>query len=86
MDPADYKQANIHIALMANTIEAMPLEEVQAAQVRAETLGPFIDPTRFIEKATDLLIDTERTRILLEAQRKLKALREKVMGRPTHAG
>lgn len=75
MDNDDYKQANIHVALVANTIEALPLDEMLEMQSRAETIGAFLDPTAFMRKGKDLRIDGERTRILRDAQVKLKRLR-----------
>lgn len=75
MDNDDYRQANIHVALVANTIEALPLDEMLEMQSRAETIGAFLDPTAFMRKGKDLRIDGERMRILRDAQVRLKRLR-----------
>ena len=75
MDIDEYKTANVHVVMIANTIEMMPLDEMIDLQSRSEALAPLFDPTAFMHHAKALHIDKERCCILREAQAKLKKLR-----------
>lgn len=77
MTAEEYRRANLDIAITAEMIESMPLDEVLSAQSKADALGPIMDPTLYRDKAKDFQIDHERTRILRVAQIELKKLRAK---------
>ena len=81
MNHDDYQNANLQAVFVANTIEVLPLAEMREAQERAHAVGPIVDPTLYRDKMDDLQIDCERTRILLDAQRKLKDLRARANAR-----
>lgn len=75
MDRDEYLAANYMAAMVANTIEQLPLAQMAAAVERAQAIGPILDPTLYREKADDLQIDADRIRILRRAQVDLQRLR-----------
>lgn len=77
----EYKDANLHVVLVANAIEALPLDKIREEQEYAVAIGPIVDPTLYRKKVVALQIDSERTRILQTAQRELKALRARAEAR-----
>lgn len=81
MDKDEYQIANVQAALIGNALEQLPLAAMREAQEHAHAVGPIVDPTLYRATLDDLRIDAERTQILLEAQRKLRALRARVEGR-----
>jgi hypothetical protein len=78
MTADEYKQNNLTVAWITNTIESLPLADMLTAQANAGTIGPILDPTLYREKMNDFRIDMERARILRKAQASLEALRRSV--------
>jgi hypothetical protein len=58
------------------TVDALPLDDMIAAQLRAETIGPVVDPTLYRNQLHAFTEDCEATRLVRELRdgvRKLKA-------------
>ena len=70
-----YRTSNHLAAMIANSIEGLPLDAMLEVIGHAQAIGPFLDPTAFIRKGDDLMIDERRLRILQRAQKDLQELR-----------
>lgn len=68
MDKAQYLIEQEKLKIIVPILLSMNLEEMAAAQERAEALGPILDPTLYRDRARDFSIDMRVTRALLKAK------------------
>lgn len=86
MNQDDYLERMHQVYLLLVLIDGLPLDDMRDAQQHAETVGPFVNPTLFIQKAEAFRDDCEATKILADAQRRLRALKAIADARRTKRG
>ena len=68
-DAEEYRHALMQCYLAVSFIVGLPLDDLHDAQAHAEAVGPFMDPTLWIQKVDKLNED----RVIVDALRKVVA-------------
>ena len=74
MTNEEYLKVQEQIVLLSNLVKAMPLKEFIEAADRADTIGPFVDPTLWRDAQKNLAVIMELARGLMTFQEKVQRL------------
>ena len=58
-DPEEYEQELLKCYMVLQFASKLSIEEIHDAQLRAESIGPFLDPTSWIRNGDKLREDKE---------------------------
>lgn len=68
MSSSEWMLTQTQIYLLAGMVARLPLDEFLEKAERADAIGPFVDPTLYIEKHDDLRCVTEVARALRQVK------------------
>ena len=74
MDVDEYRASLLSCYAIAKQLREMPLDELERGIDLAETVGPFADPTLWMQKSRALSEDKSVVEILARAKRALDKL------------
>lgn len=73
----EYRFAHQNITMAYQLLSALPLQEILAAQQRAHTIGPMLDPTMYRDKMQAMVEDESLFRAALTFVNTIKDLLDK---------